>query len=71
MSNRSDSLFGPGATRVARVALPVPVNSLFDYAVPDALASDVKPGCRVRVVMRKRSETGVVIALAEKPEREG
>ena len=71
MSNRSGSLFGPSATRVARVALPVPVNSLFDYAVPDALASDVKPGCRVRVAVRKRSETGVVIALAEKPEREG
>jgi primosomal protein N' (replication factor Y) len=70
MSSRSGSLFGPGATRVARVALPVPVNSLFDYAVPDALASDVKPGCRVRVAMRKRSETGVVVALAEKPERE-
>ena len=69
--SKIDSLFGPSdATRVARVALPVPVNALFDYAVPELLASDVKPGCRVRVLMKKRPETGVVIALAEKPERE-
>jgi primosomal protein N' (replication factor Y) len=62
-------LFGESATRVARVALPVPVNALFDYAVPRALASEAKPGCRVRVPMQSRRVTGVIVALAEQPER--
>ena len=70
MSTRSDSLFRLEAPRVARVALPVPVNSLFDYAVPDALASACQPGCRVRVRMKTRRVTGVIVALAEKAERE-
>ncbi len=71
MSTRSDSLFRIDAPRVARVALPVPVNSLFDYAVPEALASAARPGCRVRVPMKTRRVTGVIVELAEKPEHEG
>jgi primosomal protein N' (replication factor Y) len=71
VSDRTESLFRSEAPRVARVALPVPVNALFDYAIPRALVSDTREGMRVRVRVRARRETGVVIALAEKPEREG
>ncbi len=70
MSARTQNLFRIEAPRVARVALPVPVNGLFDYAVPEALARDARVGCRVRVAVKKRRETGVIVALAEKPERE-
>jgi primosomal protein N' len=44
VSSSSGQLFRVDAPRVARVALPVPVNAAFDYALPAALASDVKPG---------------------------
>jgi primosomal protein N' (replication factor Y) len=69
VSDRSDSLFRVDAPRIARVALPVPVNALFDYAVPEALASAARPGCRVRVPMKTRRVTGVIVALADEPER--
>ncbi|HEY8121823.1 MAG TPA: primosomal protein N' [Myxococcota bacterium] len=69
MSATSDSLFRLDAPRVARVALPVPVNSLFDYALPEALASDARVGCRVRVPIRTRRETGIIVELADAPER--
>jgi primosomal protein N' (replication factor Y) len=71
VSDRSHSLFRVDAPRVARVALPVPVNALFDYALPAALASDAKPGCRVRVPLKTRRVTGVIVALADQPERPG
>jgi primosomal protein N' (replication factor Y) len=71
VSDRGDSLFRFDAPRVARVALPVPVNVLFDYALPAALASDAKPGCRVRVPLKTRRVTGVIVALADQPERPG
>ena len=43
----SASLFEPAPTgAVARVALPVPVDELFDYSLPAALDADAQPGCR-------------------------
>jgi primosomal protein N' (replication factor Y) (superfamily II helicase) len=57
-------------SRVARIALPVPVDSLFDYAVPEALAADAEPGRRVRVRMGSRALVGVIVALADAPEIE-
>ncbi len=50
--------------RVARVALPLPIDRLFDYAVPAALAPDVEVGRRVRVRAQRRSLVGVVVALS-------
>ncbi len=35
---------------------------VFDYAVPAGL--DVRPGCRVRVPLRRKSATGTVLAIA-------
>ena len=46
---------------MARVALPVPIDELFDYAVPPALAAAAQPGCRVRVRLRRRPLVGVIV----------
>ncbi len=44
-----------------RVALPVPVDSLFDYAVPEALAQDARPGHRVLVAFSGRRLAGLIV----------
>ena len=49
------------APDVARVALPVPVDRLFDYAVPAELASEAEVGRRVRVAAGSRSLVGLVV----------
>ena len=36
------------------VALPLPVDELFEYAVPPELDEHAQPGCRVRVRVRDR-----------------
>jgi len=46
----------------ARVLIDGPSELVFDYAVPAGL--DVRPGCRVRVPLRKGAATGTVLALA-------
>jgi primosomal protein N' (replication factor Y) len=55
-------LFAPDDADVARIALPVPVDELFDYAVPAGFADDARPGCRVQVRFRDRHLTGVVVS---------
>src|SRR5262245_51760342 len=50
---------------VARVALPIAVDELFDYAVPAELDAAARPGCRVRVRLGRRTVVGVI---AERPE---
>jgi primosomal protein N' (replication factor Y) len=54
-------LFAPPAGAVARVALPVPVDSLFDYRVPESLSQDARPGCRVQVRFHRRHLTGIIV----------
>src|SRR5262245_50688939 len=66
-------LFAPSAPalRVARVALPLPIDRLFDYAIPAPLAPEVEVGRRVRVRAQRRSLVGVIVAVidaAEAPE---
>jgi len=46
------------------VALPVPVDELFDYSVPTALDREARPGCRVQVRFRDRHLTGVIVGRA-------
>ncbi len=55
------------ARKIVRVALPLPVDSLFDYAVPDELARAALPGCRVRVRAGSRTYTGVIVEEASQP----
>ncbi|MBN2070718.1 MAG: primosomal protein N' [Candidatus Krumholzibacteriota bacterium] len=50
-------------TSFADVALPMPVDRLFTYKVPDELARTLSPGCRVMVPVGRRKVTGYVISL--------
>jgi len=54
------------------VALPVPLRSLFTYAIPERLAGSIFEGSRVLVSFRNRAMTGVVTAISTRrpdPER--
>jgi len=44
----------------AAVALPVPVNRSYIYAIPESLAARVVPGARVVVPLRRRRVVGIV-----------
>ena len=46
-----------------RVLIDGPSELVFDYAVPAGW--DVRPGCRVRVPLRRRSATGTVLSVVE------
>jgi primosomal protein N' (replication factor Y) len=60
-----DPLFGERETAVARVALPVPIDRLFDYRVPEALAASALPGSRATLRFGGRPMTGVVVERVE------
>lgn len=47
---------------IARVAINVPLDKLFDYEAPDALPSDI--GCRAEVPFGRRHVVGVIVELA-------
>ncbi|MEP0072626.1 MAG: primosomal protein N' [Marinomonas sp.] len=50
-----------------KVALPVPMRTLFDYKVPKAIAlrHELKPGMRIKVPFGKSSRLGVIVALSK------
>jgi primosomal protein N' (replication factor Y) len=48
-------------SRVVRVALPVPIDRLFDYRVPAAHNDEVVPGTRVRVRFAGQEVSGLVV----------
>ncbi|MCH2171519.1 primosomal protein N' [Myxococcota bacterium] len=50
-----------GDPAAVRVALPVPVDELFDYALPSEWTERAQPGCRVRVRFRERHLTGIIV----------
>src|ERR1700674_6134868 len=64
---RADTLNGGMTPPFCNVALPVPLRTVFTYAVPEALRGTVRPGSRVLVPFRKKSMVGVVVELAEHP----
>ena len=45
----------------ARVLIDGPSELVFDYAIPAGL--NVRPGCRVRIPLRRKSATGTVLAV--------
>jgi primosomal protein N' (replication factor Y) len=47
----------------ADVALPVPVDQLFTYALPETLQARVQPGCRVLVPFAGRKLAGIAVAV--------
>jgi primosomal protein N' (replication factor Y) len=60
-------LFEPPTSDTVRVALPLPVDRLFDYSVPPELAGELEVGHRVRVSALGRHSTGIVVELASVP----
>ncbi|MEN8181170.1 MAG: primosomal protein N' [Myxococcota bacterium] len=60
-------LFAAPAAGFVRVALPVAVDGLFDYAVPAELADGAQPGRRVHVPFDSRQLVGVVVERLERP----
>ena len=60
-------LFAAPARRCVRVALPVAVDRLFEYAVPDALAAEAEPGRRARVPFESRRLVGVIVEALAAP----
>ena len=60
------------AATYCEVALPVPLRSLFTYAIPERLAGSIFVGGRVVVPFRHRAMTGVVVDVSNRrpdPER--
>ncbi len=57
----------PTSLPIVRVAVPAPLNRLFDYRIPAAF-TDIHPGMRVRVPFGRRKLTAVVMQLAERSE---
>ncbi len=47
--------------RLVRVALPLPLETLFTYGVPERLADKALPGARVEVPFGRRSMQGVIV----------
>ncbi len=47
---------------LAQVALPVPVDRLFSYAIPQAMQQDAMAGCRVLVSFGNRVLTGLIVS---------
>ena len=56
---------------VVQVAVPAPIDTPFDYAVPGHLADAAVRGCRVVVPFGTRTVTGVVVGKANRPDASG
>ncbi len=54
------------ATRYCEVALPVPLRSVFTYAVPESLNGEELVGRRVVVPFRNRAMVGVALAMTDR-----
>ena len=59
------SLKRMGTAPFAEVALPLPVDQLFTYGIPDALSDRAVPGMRAIVPFRNKFETGYIVSLSE------
>ncbi|MBV9613705.1 MAG: primosomal protein N' [Acidobacteriaceae bacterium] len=56
-----------GGSRYCDVALPVPLDRLFTYALPADLRESAREGCRVRVPLGSRTLTGVLVRMHNDP----
>lgn len=69
-----DALVGGDTTRIARVAVDVPLphlDRLFDYRLTAEQAAEVRVGCRVRVRFSGRLVDGYVLDLPTETEHDG
>ncbi len=54
----------PELARICKVAVPVPLNRIFDYLLPETIdVNGLKPGLRVSVPFGKSNKTGVLIEI--------
>ena len=53
------------SVRFAEIALPLPVDQVFSYSIPDNLLDAAMPGHRVSVAFTNRRMTGVITALSD------
>ena len=53
------------SVRFAEIALPLPVDQVFSYSIPDNLLDTALPGRRVSVVFTNRRMTGVITGLSD------
>lgn len=53
------------SVRFAEIALPLPVDQVFSYSIPENLLDTALPGCRVSVAFTNRRMTGVITALSD------
>ncbi|MGY8805155.1 MAG: primosomal protein N' family DNA-binding protein [bacterium] len=56
----TESLFATPSSGIARVALPVPIDRLFDYRVPEAMDAGARAGHRVQVTFGGRPLVGLI-----------
>ena len=53
---------------IAHVVFPVPVDTCFDYIIPEHLLGKVCVGARVQAVFARKKSVGVVVGLADRSE---
>jgi primosomal protein N' (replication factor Y) len=61
----ADTLLAGMSFSLCNVALPVPLRTVFTYAVPESLRETVQPGSRVLVPFRNKSIVGVVVDFTD------
>lgn len=55
----------PEIILTADVAVPLPIQGIFSYSVPETLAAKIQPGVRVRVPFRNRDLVGYIVSSAQ------
>jgi len=53
------------SVRFAEIALPLPVDQVFSYSIPDNLLATAAPGRRVSVAFTNRRMTGIITGLSD------
>ena len=53
------------SVRFAEIALPLPVDQVFSYSIPENLLESALPGHRVSVAFTNRRMTGVITGLSD------
>jgi len=53
--------------KYASVALEIALEKTLDYSVPESLAPKIKPGMKVTVPVRGKTQTGYIVSLKESP----
>src|SRR4051812_15555710 len=59
----------PGDALYCDVSLPVPLEQLFTYGMPESLRHRVQPGCRVMAPLGTRTLAGLVMKTHRDPPR--